>query len=107
MGRDVSVARQDVIIAVDIPILVAVGGVVAGGSLLAFPSDYPAFTDSPLSRLLFVFLVLNKRLLVNFDCSALWVKKAAHVVDAMSVKQDILYSNEDQGDVPDFKDWQV
>lgn len=30
------------------------------------------------------------------------------MIDAMSVKQDILYSKENQGDhVADFKDWQV
>lgn len=45
---------------------------------------------------------------MNFDCSALWVRKSANVIDAMSVKQDILYSKENQGDhVADFKDWQV
>ena len=44
---------------------------------------------------------------MNFACSALWVKKGTDVVDALSVKQDILYSNGDQGDLPDFKDWQV
>ena len=45
---------------------------------------------------------------MNFDCSAMWVKNSAYVVDALSVKQDILYSKENQGGtVSDFKDWQV
>ena len=45
---------------------------------------------------------------MNFACSALWVKKSAYVVDALSVKEEILYAKENQGDeVADFKDWQV
>ena len=49
-----------------------------------------------------------KRLLVNFDCTAMWVKNKASLVDALSVKQDILYSNQHEGDqVADFKDMQV
>ena len=38
----------------------------------------------------------------------MWVKNKASLVDALSVKQDILYSNQHEGDqVADFKDMQV
>eukprot|EP00904_Undaria_pinnatifida_P009630 jgi/Undpi1/5798/HiC_scaffold_2.g01072.m1 len=51
---------------------------------------------------------LHKWLLVNFDCTAMWVKNKASLVDALSVKQDILYSKQHDGDqVADFKDMQV
>lgn len=84
-----------------------VDGVGAGGGLAAslLITLLPPMTRFP-PRPCVVFP--EQRLLVNFDCSALWVKKSACVVDALSVKQDILYSKGTQGgQVADFKDWQV
>lgn len=45
---------------------------------------------------------------MNFDCTAMWVKKSAYLVDALSVTPEILKSKEyRRGQVSDFRDWQV
>ncbi|CAM9098095.1 unnamed protein product [Laminaria digitata] len=55
-----------------------------------------------------VLFNLHKWLLVNFDCTAMWVKKSAYLVDALSVTPEILKSKEyRRGQVSDFRDWQV
>lgn len=48
---------------------------------------------------------LHKWLLVNFDCSALWVKNATHLVDAFNVDRVYLkhsYQSQDP-QVPDYR----
>eukprot|EP00903_Cladosiphon_okamuranus_P005441 g5426.t1 len=51
---------------------------------------------------------LHKWLLVNFDCTAMWVKRSSYLVDALSVTPEILRSKEYNNDqVSDFRDWQV
>ncbi|CAM9771919.1 unnamed protein product, partial [Ectocarpus sp. 13 AM-2016] len=51
---------------------------------------------------------LHKWLLVNFDCTAMWVKQSAYLVDALSVTPEILRSKEyNSNQVSDFRDWQV
>ncbi|XP_050444259.1 aromatic-L-amino-acid decarboxylase-like [Adelges cooleyi] len=52
---------------------------------------------------------LHKWLLVNFDCSALWVKNATHLVNAFNVERVYLnhsYQSEDP-QIPDFRHWQI
>lgn len=52
---------------------------------------------------------LHKWLLVNFDCSALWVKNATHLVDAFNVDRVYLkhsYQSQDP-QVPDYRHWQI
>ncbi|KAK7083885.1 hypothetical protein SK128_016740 [Halocaridina rubra] len=48
----------------------------------------------------------HKWLLVNFDCSAMWIKNANDIVDAFNV--DPLYLKHDkQGQAPDYRHWQI
>ena len=48
----------------------------------------------------------HKWMLVNFDCSAMWVKDQRSIVDAFDV--DPLYlKHEYQGEIPDYRHWQV
>ncbi|VVC42125.1 Hypothetical protein CINCED_3A006683 [Cinara cedri] len=52
---------------------------------------------------------LHKWLLVNFDCSAMWVKNATHLVDAFNVDRIYLkhsYQSEDP-QLPDYRHWQI
>lgn len=59
----------------------------------------PSFTNC------FIF---KRRLLVNFDCTAMWVKRSEFLVDALSVTPEILRSKEySSNQVSDFRDWQV
>lgn len=48
----------------------------------------------------------HKWLLVNFDCSALWVKQAADVVSAFNF-DPIFLKYEKQGQAPDYRHWQI
>lgn len=48
----------------------------------------------------------HKWMLVNFDCSAMWLKEPGWVVDAFNV--DPLYlKHEQQGSAPDYRHWQI
>ncbi|XP_064648973.1 aromatic-L-amino-acid decarboxylase-like [Lineus longissimus] len=48
----------------------------------------------------------HKWMLVNFDCSAMWLKDSSYVVDAFNM--DPLYLKHDaQGLVPDYRHWQI
>ena len=50
----------------------------------------------------------HKWLLVNFDCSASWVKNRNDVVDALSITPEYLRNKAtESGEVFDFRDWQV
>ena len=48
----------------------------------------------------------HKWMLVNFDCSAMWVKNAHLIADAFNV--DPLYlKHQYQGQVPDYRHWHI
>ena len=48
----------------------------------------------------------HKWLLINFDCSCMWVKNANELVDAFNV--DPLYlKHEYQGQIPDYRHWHI
>lgn len=48
----------------------------------------------------------HKWMLVNFDCSAMWLKDPTYVVNAFNV--DPLYLKHDQqGSAPDYRHWQI
>ena len=48
----------------------------------------------------------HKWMLVNFDCSAMWVKDSHLIADAFNV--DPLYlKHQYQGQVPDYRHWHV
>lgn len=48
----------------------------------------------------------HKWMLVNFDCSTMWLKDPTHVVNAFNV--DPLYLKHDmQGSAPDYRHWQI
>lgn len=50
----------------------------------------------------------HKWLLVNFDCSALFVRDRTHLVNALSVTPSYLRNtHSDHGGVIDYRDWQV
>jgi len=50
----------------------------------------------------------HKWLLVNFDCSALWVKQREDLIDALSVTPEYLRNKATQsGAVIDYRDWQI
>nr|CAD7462609.1 unnamed protein product [Timema tahoe] len=48
----------------------------------------------------------HKWMLVNFDCSALWVKDASYLVEAFNVERIYLKHNQ-QGLAPDYRHWQI
>ncbi|OTB06384.1 hypothetical protein M426DRAFT_319119 [Hypoxylon sp. CI-4A] len=51
---------------------------------------------------------LHKWLLVNFDCSTLWVRDRRHLIDALSVALPILRNyHSESGLVTDYRDWQI
>ena len=50
--------------------------------------------------------ILFQWLLVNFDCSAMWVRDASSIVDAFNV--DPLYlKHRYQGEIPDYRHWHI
>ncbi|KAI1297692.1 Aromatic-L-amino-acid decarboxylase [Halotydeus destructor] len=48
----------------------------------------------------------HKWLLVNFDCSTLWLKDPSHVVNAFNVNP-VYLRHEVQGQIPDYRHWQI
>lgn len=48
----------------------------------------------------------HKWLLVNFDCSALWVKNAQYLVEAFNVDR-IYLKHQHEGVAPDYRHWQI
>lgn len=48
----------------------------------------------------------HKWMLVNFDCSAMWVKDATYLVDAFDVQRSYLKDNKSQK-IPDYRHWQI
>lgn len=50
----------------------------------------------------------HKWLLVNFDCSTLWVRDARALTEALSIVPEYLRTSQSEaGQVVDFRDWQV
>lgn len=49
----------------------------------------------------------HKWMLVNFDCSAMWVKNANYLVDAFDVQRIYLKDNNTSGKMPDYRHWQI
>jgi len=50
----------------------------------------------------------SKMLLVNFDCSCLWIKNRKDLIDSLSLTPEYLRSKEyDSGLVVDYRDWQI
>ena len=50
----------------------------------------------------------HKWLMVNFDCSAFWVRDRAALTEALSIVPEYLRTaRSDAGEVVDFRDWQV
>eukprot|EP00163_Fabomonas_tropica_P013522 TRINITY_DN2503_c0_g1_i4.p1 TRINITY_DN2503_c0_g1~~TRINITY_DN2503_c0_g1_i4.p1 ORF type:complete len:502 (+),score=105.31 TRINITY_DN2503_c0_g1_i4:141-1508(+) len=51
---------------------------------------------------------LHKWLLVNFDCSVLWVRNRSDLLDALSITPEYLRNRaSESGLVTDYKDWQL
>ena len=48
----------------------------------------------------------HKWLLVNFDCSTLWIRDASYVVDSFNV-DPVYLKHEMQGKIPDYRHWQI
>jgi aromatic-L-amino-acid decarboxylase len=48
----------------------------------------------------------HKWLLVNFDCSTLWIKNRDYVVDAFNVNP-VYLRHDKQGQIPDYRHWQI
>lgn len=48
----------------------------------------------------------HKWMLVNFDCSALWVKNAKYLVETFSVER-IYLDHQHQGLAPEYRHWQI
>ncbi|XP_033228309.1 3,4-dihydroxyphenylacetaldehyde synthase 2-like [Belonocnema kinseyi] len=48
----------------------------------------------------------HKWLLVNFDCSALWIKDANWLTDTFNVDR-IYLAHDNQGSAPDYRHWQI
>lgn len=48
----------------------------------------------------------HKWMLVNFDCSALWVKNAQYLVEAFNVER-IYLQHKHQGLAPEYRHWQI
>lgn len=48
----------------------------------------------------------HKWMLVNFDCSALWVKNAKYLVEAFNVDR-IYLKHQHEGRAPDYRHWQI
>ncbi|XP_059473014.1 aromatic-L-amino-acid decarboxylase-like [Neocloeon triangulifer] len=49
----------------------------------------------------------HKWMLVNFDCSALWVKDSRELVSAMSVDRAYLAHTKQDSGMPDYRNWQI
>lgn len=48
----------------------------------------------------------HKWMLVNFDCSAMWVKNSLYLTEAFSVNPTYL-KHENEGQIPDYRHWQI
>lgn len=48
----------------------------------------------------------HKWMLVNFDCSAMWVKNSKYLIEAMNVDR-IYLAHDKQGVTPEYRHWQI
>ena len=48
----------------------------------------------------------HKWMLVNFDCSAMWVRDSASIVDAFNV-DPVYLKHSHQGEIPDYRHWHI
>ncbi|KAG8190589.1 hypothetical protein JTE90_014065 [Oedothorax gibbosus] len=48
----------------------------------------------------------HKWLLVNFDCSAMWVKNRSEITECFSVNPTYL-KHDKEGQIPDYRHWQI
>ncbi|XP_068140972.1 3,4-dihydroxyphenylacetaldehyde synthase 2 isoform X1 [Drosophila tropicalis] len=77
----------------------------AGG---AFALDECADLRRGIDRVDSLNFNLHKFMLVNFDCSAMWLKDANKVVDSFNVDRIYLkHKYEGQSQIPDFRHWQI
>ena len=81
-------------------------GAYAGAALLC--PEHRLLSQETLSRLNSFDFNPHKWLLTNFDCSTLWVRNRAWLVDALSINPPYLRNDlSDAGLVTDYRDWQV
>ncbi|KAI1468798.1 pyridoxal phosphate-dependent transferase [Daldinia caldariorum] len=86
-------------------IWVHVDAAYAGAALICPEYQHLA---KPFERFHSFNMNLHKWLLVNFDCSAVWVRNRKHLTDALSVSLPILENQHtDSGLVTDYRDWQI
>ncbi|XP_030376795.1 3,4-dihydroxyphenylacetaldehyde synthase 2 isoform X1 [Scaptodrosophila lebanonensis] len=77
----------------------------AGG---AFALDECSELRRGLERVDSLNFNLHKFMLVNFDCSAMWLRDANKVVDSFNVDRIYLkHKYEGQTQIPDFRHWQI
>ncbi|KRF77903.1 3,4-dihydroxyphenylacetaldehyde synthase 2 isoform X2 [Drosophila virilis] len=77
----------------------------AGG---AFALDECAELRRGLDRVDSLNFNLHKFMLVNFDCSAMWLRDANKVIDSFNVDRIYLkHKHEGQTQIPDFRHWQI
>ncbi|XP_037935095.1 3,4-dihydroxyphenylacetaldehyde synthase 2-like [Teleopsis dalmanni] len=51
---------------------------------------------------------MHKMLMINFDCTAMWLRDANRVIDVFSVDRIYLkHKYEGQSQIPDFRNWQI
>ncbi|XP_067625549.1 3,4-dihydroxyphenylacetaldehyde synthase 2-like [Eurosta solidaginis] len=51
---------------------------------------------------------VHKSLLINFECTAMWLRNANHIVDSFNVDAIYLKNKyEGKSDLPDFRHWQI
>lgn len=48
----------------------------------------------------------HKWMLINFDCSVMWIKNSTHLVDAFNV-DPIYLKHHNEGRIPDYRHWQI
>ncbi|XP_054157657.1 aromatic-L-amino-acid decarboxylase-like [Oppia nitens] len=48
----------------------------------------------------------HKWMLINFDCSTLWIKNADYIVNAFNVNP-VYLRHDKQGQIPDYRHWQI
>ncbi|XP_067625550.1 3,4-dihydroxyphenylacetaldehyde synthase 2-like [Eurosta solidaginis] len=76
------------------------------GALLAL--DEYAHLRRGLDRVDSLNYNLHKSLLINFDCTAMWLRDANEIVQSFNVDRIYLQNKyEGQSDIPEFRHWQI
>lgn len=87
------------------PLWIHVDAAYAGSALIL--EEYVHLTE-PLDRVDSFDVNMHKWLLVNFDCSPLFVRNRNDLTDVLSVTPSYLRNqNSDSGQVIDYRDWQI